>query len=65
MTLIQRCSRQLSNFEQALAFSLSLTAKAQKVLHQNNARVRTCTTAKIHKLGYELILYLAYSPDLA
>ncbi|XP_025161796.1 histone-lysine N-methyltransferase SETMAR-like [Harpegnathos saltator] len=42
-------------------------AKKKVLFHQDNARVHTCvvTMAKIHKLGYKLLLHAAYSPDLA
>jgi [histone H3]-lysine36 N-dimethyltransferase SETMAR len=42
--------------------------KKKKVLfHQDNAPVHESikTTAKLHELGYELLLYPPYSPDLA
>lgn len=37
------------------------------LFHQDNAWFQTCGVAmvKIHQFGYELLLHLAYSPDLA
>lgn len=37
------------------------------LFHQDDSRFQTCgvAMAKIHQLGYELLLHPAYSPDLA
>jgi len=60
-------SELLDRFDTDLKQKRPHLAKKKVLFHQDNARVHTCVVAmgKIHKLGYELLLHPAYSPDLA
>ncbi|XP_033213976.1 uncharacterized protein LOC117171040 [Belonocnema kinseyi] len=60
-------SELLDRFDTDLKKKRPHLSKKKVLFHQDNARLHTrvVAMAKIHKLGYELLPHLAYSPDLA